>query len=732
MLFPIPSLRRQGLRREGFAKWRALDDDPQFLFAPGWVRASYLLIDMASAEGVMDPWIYIDEGEGFLPEQALELRPTKHGLFVIALKSFRRVRRIRFDPSTYPAQFEFRAFAGFDEASARSFVGRRMRGAAQSGAAAPSCQIAASPRSAPLADLGSRAAKFRSVAEHYEQIIAMASAGHAGKGPWGGDAPLLSFLCPVFNPPAEYLEQLWRSFGPQRQGAAELVLCDDGSSSAATVEWLEAHKDIPFLKILRRSANEGIAAATNAALSVAQGKWVALIDHDDALTPFAVDCIIDALEQEPDAEFLYTDEVVADAKLEPREYFLKPAFDPVLLSGVNYVNHLSIYRRDRLREIGGMRQGYEGSQDYNLLMRYLSGVAERRILHLPYPAYIWRRDGRSFSAKFMEKATQNARRAIAERYAVGGAPAIVDPALDANLHRIRFDRRERTWPRVSVIIPSRNAFPLISRLLDDLVKRTDYPDLEIIVVDNGTTDKKVLDLYETMRKTHADFRAEIKVEPFNFSRQINRGVRLAQGEYLLLLNNDIEVLDPSWLKEMVSCFDYPETGIVGARLLYPNGSLQHAGVIAGLGSVAGHWFCGMPSTFPGPMGRLTVRQSFAAVTAACMMLSRRCADTVGEFDEPTFAIAYNDIDFCLRAGRAGFRVVWTPFATLRHYESATRGSDETKENIERFNRDKDALRRKYSLAGYVDPAYNPLYGRDDSRPRYMAPSVLPGPRTFRV
>ena len=379
-----------------------------------------------------------------------------------------------------------------------------------------------------------------------------------------------------------------------------------------------------------------------------------------------------------------------------------------------------------------MRQGYEGSQDYDLLMRYLSGVAERRILHLPYPAYVWRRDGKSFSAKFMEKATQNARRAIAERYAVGGAPALVDPALDANLHRVRFDRRERAWPRVSVVIPSRDAFPLISRLLDDLLKRTDYPDLEIIVVDNGTTDKKVLDLYETMHKTHPAFRAEIKAEPFNFSRQINRGLSLGQGEYFLLLNNDVEVLDPLWLKEMVSCFDYPETGIVGARLLYPNGSLQHAGVIVGLGSVAGHWFCGMPAKFPGPMGRLTVRQSYAAVTAACLLLSRQCAEAVGPFDEQTWAIAYNDIDFCLRAGRAGFRVVWTPFATLRHHKSASRGSDETKENLERFNREKEALRRKYSLLEYVDPAYNPFYGRDDSRPRYILPAALPGPRTFKV
>ena len=720
------------MRRRGFAKWRAHDDDPQFWLAPRWTGASYLLIEIANADRLLDPRVYIDEGKGLRPEDEIELRPTKYGVYAIALEAFERVRRVRFDPSSYPAQFEFRAFVGFDETSVRSFVGRRLRQSAKSGSAAPSCETVAPARSAKLAGLGPRAAKIRSVAQHYEQVIAMASAAHTGERPWPGATPLLSFLCPVFDTPASYLDQLCDSFRLQRQGAAELILCDDGSSSQATLSWLEAHSDAPYLTVLRNPANGGIAAATNRALAAARGGWVALIDHDDALTPFAVDRIVDTLEQNPDAAFVYTDEVVTDARLEPEAYFLKPAFDPVLLSGVNYVNHLSIYRRDRLRAIGGMRQGYEGSQDYDLLMRYLAGIAEARILHLPYPAYLWRRDGKSFTAKFLDQATQSARRAIGEKYALDGAPAIIEGALDANLHRIRFDRRERAWPRVSVVIPSRDAFPLISRVIENLVKGTDYPDLEIIVVDNGSKDERVLALYDRMRASRPAFRADVLEEPFNFSKQVNRGMRAARGEYILLLNNDVEVTDPGWLKEMISCFDYPQTGVVGARLLYPDGSLQHAGVIVGLGSVAGHWFCGMPGSHPGPMGRLNVRQSFAAVTGACMLISRRCADAVGDFDEANFAIAYNDTDFCLRAGRAGFRVVWTPFATLRHHESATRGSDETKENIARFNREKDALRKKYGLSDYVDPAFNPYYGRAASKPGYVVPVATPRARSFRV
>jgi len=265
-------------------------------------------------------------------------------------------------------------------------------------------------------------------------------------------------------------------------------------------------------------------------------------------------------------------------------------------------------------------------------------------------------------------------------------------------------------------------------VLDGLTTQTDYPSLEIVVVDNGTTDEGVLALYERYRQGPTPFRAIINRESFNFSRSVNRGIAASTGEYVLLLNNDIEVLEPNWLKEMVSCFHYPRTAIVGAKLLYPDRSIQHVGVIAGLGGLAGHWFIGRDEDFPGPMGRLWVRQSLSVVTGACMLISRECLAAIAKFDEVRFGIAYNDVDYCLRAVNAGFRVVWTPFAKLIHHESASRGSDELPDKIKRFENDKKNLRNIHHTLNFEDRAFNPWLSKNHSDPAPMRLKVLPPAR----
>ena len=570
--------------------------------------------------------------------------------------------------------------------------------------------------------------RSNTIAVHFKKVVELAAAEEAREPAINLTAPAISFVVPVFDTPPRYLDDLLKSFQRQVPGASELVLSDDGSSAAETRRWLDEHRSLPGVKVVANPMNAGIAQATNAGIAQAVGAWVGLVDHDDALAPHAVARILRALAGAPHCRFLYTDEVITNARLAPVDYFLKPAWDPVLLSGVNYVNHLSLYRRDRLTAIGGLRDGFQGSQDYDLLLRYTSGLADEDIIHLPYPAYLWRRDGSSFSALFLEDATTNARRALAQHHQIDGRDATVGPGLSADLHRVRFDMHRSEWPKVSAVIPSRDSFDLISPLLDALCNGTDYPNLEIIVIDNGSKDPRVLDLYRRHEAGPIPMRAYVKAEPFNFSRLINRGLAAAQGDLLLLLNNDIEILEPNWLKEMVSCFDYPRTGIVGAKLLYPDRTIQHVGVIVGLGQLAGHWFIELDEHHPGPMGRLRVRQSLSCVTGACLMMSRACLAATGPLDEDIFAIAYNDVDLCLRALAQGFRIVWTPFATLVHHESASRGSDETTANIERFRRDKASLQARHNTHELEDRAFNPWYSRDRSQPVPVLRKRLPKPR----
>ncbi len=560
---------------------------------------------------------------------------------------------------------------------------------------------------------------------HLQQLAAPEAALAHGET---SGAPFISLVAPLYNSQPGQLEDLCASVRQQAGPKCELILSDDGSSAPATLKWLADHAHDPSVRILRSAHNQGIAAATNAGIEAAASEWIGLIDHDDLLAPFAVSRIHKALSAKPGCQFLYTDELIVDERLKPLDYFLKPAWDPVLLSGVNYINHLSVYRRDRLQEIGGLRSGVEGSQDYDLVLRYTRDLAPAQICHLPYPAYLWRRYDDSYSSKYLERATVNARKALGERYGSGEEPAAVEAAPLCDLHRVRFDRAHRDWPLVSVVIPSRNALPLISTVLAGLSALTDYPALEILVIDNGTTDPAVLALYDRYRDGPIPFRAVIEAAPFNFSAAVNKGMALAKGDFILLLNNDIEMLEPGWLKEMVSCFQYDDTGIVGAKLLYPDGTLQHAGVIAGLGGLAGHWYIGQPDGFPGPMGRLWVRQSVSIVTGACFLVSRACLDAVGKFDETTFPIAYNDVDFCLRAVRDGFRVVWTPFAKMIHHESASRGSDETAENIARFQRDQQSLRERHRTDAFEDRAFSPWYTRDRSDPDIVFLEKLPLPR----
>ncbi|MGF1502192.1 MAG: glycosyltransferase family 2 protein [Paracoccaceae bacterium] len=712
------------LRRLGAALWETTGGDPQFVVRRGALGPRYLMVELEALERPLDAAVYLRDGAHFSEARRIDLPERRRVLLAVSLNQAAGTDRIRIDPAeTDETRFRLR--------TARFRTARGLLGAVR--ARLTACPDVIAEIVGPDPGLRGRLPRARvpaigrpSEPGHIRQIWEMARIEAALEPLAPPKGVEISFVVPVYNARAAWLSDLLQSVLGQGPGV-ELVLVDDGSRSAETAHWLAAHDGTRGVRVLRLGGNRGVAAATNAGILAARGTWIGLLDHDDALAPHAVDRIRRALSAHPDARFLYTDEVIADADLRPVSAFWKPAFDPVLLSGVNYVNHLSLYRRERLIRLGGLAEDVEGSQDYDLVLRYTLGLTAGEVLHLPYPAYLWRQLATSLSHSRRDQATDAARRALARHFEPLAGPPKVEPAAVPDLHRVRFPRFRR--PFVSVVIPNRNSYPLIARVLSDLRSRTDYGRLEIVVVDNGSTDPRVHALYAE-HAARPGFRAEIRPEPFNFARMINRGATLARGEAILLLNNDVSVREPGWLDEMVDCLAYPDTGVVGARLLFPDGSLQHAGVMLGLGGLAGHWYYRASPEEPGPMGRLQLRNSLSVVTGACMLVTRDCWQAIGGMDADAFAVAYNDVDFCARARHAGYGVIWTPFATLVHHESASRGSDRTGEKARRFEREKAALAARHGTGEFCDPAFSPWYSRFQSRPRLTLPDRLPGPRSF--
>jgi len=680
-----------------------------------------MAVMLRNVEGPLDPKIYVDRGNGI--DEADPITPPHAGasLYALRISYPYAVKTIRIDPTAAPARFQY--WAGFAR-SEKNLDVLLKRAVKKFGIAAPvyTIEVDGTPQRPRPVDH----------AAHYAAVVELAKRTAPPIEPrLLEDGPLISFVVPVYNTPARYLDDLLASFREQPAGAAELILSDDGSTAPETESWLAQHEHAQGVHVFRSPENRGIAAATNAGINLARGQWIGLLDHDDALSLCTVQLIAQTIADHPQCQFIYTDEVVTDEHLRPIINFLKPAYDEVLLSGVNYINHLSCYRRERLLALGGLRSGFEGSQDYDLVLRYLRDLKPSEVKHLPYPAYLWRRSPGAFSVQFEQRAIASARRTLAERYSRPGIPIAVDDALRQSLHRVRFDQHigqaNGKAPMVSLVMPTGGKLSYLKKSVSGILHGTDYDNFELIVLYNSTTNRAAFPYFDEIAKdprvTIVDSQSE-----FNFSRICNIGIKRAHGDIFGLVNDDLEIVDPNWLREMVGCFQYPDTGIVGARLLFPNRRLQHVGVIVGLGGLAGHWFVGKNETYPGPMARLHVRQSFSAVTGACMLISRACSAAVDVLDEENFAVAYNDIDYCLRAVAKGYRIVWTPFATLIHHESATRGTDEVGPNRVRFERDKDRLRQAHGTDIVEDRAFSPWYTHDDSQPEPRLLERLPRAR----
>lgn len=532
--------------------------------------------------------------------------------------------------------------------------------------------------------------------------------------------PLISVLTPLYNTPEPYLRAFLDSFAGQTSPRGELCLADASDDAHAYVGRIaEEYRARGVPVVYRKIENAGIAANTNAAAALAHGEYLALADHDDILAPHALYTmqkeILRLSAAGRQSDFLYSDEALFTKDIRrPTVGHFKPDYAPDYFLSCNYICHLAVFRRSLYEAVGGERTECDGSQDHDLFLRLLEHTGTA--WHVPQVLYYWRVHAASTSGGVGAKpyVAEAAKKALREHLARIGAQAEVEDGLFPSTYRVRW-AIEGT-PLVSILIPNKDHTGDLEKCLSSLYARTDWPNFEVIVIENNSTEPETFSYYETAKTKYKNIQIVKYEGGFNFSAINNFGRRAAKGEYLLLLNNDIEVPAGSeaWLTELLRpCAHADGASICGAMLLYPDGTIQHAGIITGLGGYAGHSHKYRPYGGSGYLFRLATVQDFSAVTGACLLVKASVYDALGGLDE-AFTVAFNDVDFCLRAREAGYRIAWTPYAVLTHWESRSRGIDEKdRTKAARFAGEQARL---YAVHGreniLADPYYNPSLTKD--------------------
>ena len=531
--------------------------------------------------------------------------------------------------------------------------------------------------------------------------------------------PTISILTPLYNTPEPYLREFLDSFVDQTAPNGQLCLADASDAEHDAVKRIVEEYQAKNQRIVyKKIENKGIAANTNAAASLATGDYLALADHDDILAPHAMYTMGKAILQlrergEPDG-FLYSDEALFSKSIQrPIVAHFKPDYAPDYLLCCNYICHLAVFQKALWDAVGGERPECDGSQDHDLFLRLIEQVGGAA--HVPQVLYYWRVHAGSTSGGTEAKpyVAAAAKKALADHLARTGRTGTVEDGLFPSTYRVKWDIEGD--PKVSILIPNKDHTDDLEKCLQSIWKKTTWDNYEIIVIENNSTDPATFAYYEKAKQRYDGLKVVTYSEKgFNFSGINNFGRKAAAGDYLLLLNNDVEVRNGDWLTELLrQCAHKGGAAICGAMLYYPDGTLQHAGVITGLGGYAGHSHKYKQKGGSGYLFRIATVQDFSAVTGACLLVKASVYDEVSGLDEQ-FAVAFNDVDFCLRVRDAGYRIAWTPYAELTHYESKSRGGDEKDPaKAARFAAEQQRL---YTIHGKEnildDPYYNPNLTRD--------------------
>ena len=522
-------------------------------------------------------------------------------------------------------------------------------------------------------------------------------------------SPKISIVVPLYKTPEKYLRRLTESVQQQTYPNWELCLSDgSGTDSPLTGILKELCAKDARIKVITHDRALQISENTNSAIEAASGDFIAFADHDDELTPHALFECVKALNDHPGTLVVYSDE--DKMSMDGHKFFqphFKPDYNPDLLCTVNYICHLFMVSRSVIENVGMLRKEFDGAQDYDFIFRCVEAVKDEEIYHVPKILYHWRCHENSTAENPESKtyAFEAGRRAVQEHYNRVGVHAKVSDGEFPGLYRTEFIRDHD--PLISIIIPNKDHIDDLKRCMDSIEQKSTYRNYEYVIVENNSTDPETFEYYKKLEAENKKVHVVYWDGVFNYSAINNYGASFAKGEYFLLLNNDTEIINPNCLEELLGYCMRSDVGAVGARLYYEDDTIQHAGVVIGFGGIAGHCFVLQPRGTTGYCHRIICAQDYSAVTAACMMVKRSAFEKVGGLSEE-LQVAFNDIDFCMKLRQAGYLIVYNPYAELYHYESKSRGLEDTPEKVARFNREISVFEKRWpDILRNGDPYYNP-------------------------
>ncbi len=720
----------RGLKYVESATWQSLDNDPQFIvnsrlfnILSGWISVRVNI----DSESIVIPKLYFDFGEGYSEARAVTMYQIDEGIYQAELMLPKALDNLRFDPTDEASiftisSFQIRAHSELlhtvyqfisimkhdhksDTDTLRIFKKSYARYKKHHWTGMLERLEKEYNRLHPF-----RVQRATSVHIDYLNWIRKNERNHNNEI-FDKDlfkyTPLISIVMPTYNTPAEYLKKAIDSVIDQSYPYWELCIADDASSDGNTLQLLAQHmKKYDRIHVVFRNTNGDISLASNTALDMAKGEYVAFLDHDDMLAPNALLEVVKVINSRADAKFIYSDEDKIDERGRRFAPHFKSDWNPDMFLSHNYISHLSVIQKSLLDKVENFRVGYEGSQDYELFLRVIDQLSPYEIVHIEKILYHWRafEGSTAFDPKAKSHTTAAGLKALKDYFFTKNEVVKVEEGLLPNTYKVIYPIADE--PLVSLIIPTRDGYDILFLCIKSILEKTIYKNYEIIIIDNQTTDLKTLAYLDDLTKTYSCIRIIKYDKAFNYSAINNFAVTHANGDIVGLVNNDVEIISDHWLTEMVQHALRPEIGVVGAKLYYDDDTIQHAGVILGIGGVAGHSHKSYKKSDHGYFSRLKIIQNYSAVTGACLIVRKMLFEEVTGLNEDHLGIAFNDVDFCLKLQEKGYRNLWTPYVELYHHESVSRGEEDDRIKRERFNSEVNYMKKKWGEKLKEDPFYN--------------------------